>query len=278
MAVQKKTTGVAVWLVERGTMLDMGTPVDWDFALELSGVTPDSLPMSALASYLTLWADLLGVEHRPVFKGIIKGCVVLRAKVGAVDRASTFSRLHNAANDQKVRPHLDSIEKLLSRDGIRSAKVSTREGQTLQLVRPAPAIERAEMTVTDSAQVDGRVFRISGKDETTSVGLIEDGTGRAISVETRSDDLARRFAQQFKGKLLRVQVNGTWTRNADGVWEPKNLRATEFEVLEDTPLVETMRSLRQALGNGWADMTASEALATWREIRFGPQEQEDVNA
>jgi hypothetical protein len=256
-------------------MSNMSKSIEWDFALELSGITPESLPMSALADYLALWAGLIGVEHRPVFKGVIKGSTVLRAKVGETDRVSTAVRLRNAANDDKVRPLLDKLEKRLESDGIRGAKVIDREGKFLQLVRTEPKSGVDELTVTDAAQVDGRVWRISGKDESTSVGLIEDGTGLSLSVETTNDDLARRFARHFKGELLRVQVHGTWTRNASGRWEPKSLKADEFEVLEDAPLVDTMRALRQAPGNGWAALALPDALAAWRNLRHGPEEKQE---
>ncbi len=253
----------------------MGTPVNWDFALELSGTTPDELPMEKLADYLAHWANLLGVEHKPVYKGAVKGSAVLRASVAPLDRVATSVRLGNAANDESTRSLLDAIEGLMARDGLRRAQIKNRDGRVLQVVRVTPAVP--ELTVTDRAEIDGRVYRLSGKDNTTSVGLTEDITDRVISVETSSDELARRFAQQFKGALLRVSVKGTWTRAPNGEWLPKRLTAEHFEVLEDVPLLDTMRALRDAPGNGWNRMSNQEAMSAWHDLHYGPPSKvEDV--
>lgn len=256
-------------------MWGMGTRVEWDFALELSGITPDDLPMALLADYLRQWAELIGVAHQPVFKGVIKGSASLRSQVHPLERTNTQVRLRNAANDDKVRPLLETLEGMLARDGLRRARIIDRDRHVLQVVVPTPAAPADTLVVTDAGEIDGRVYRLSGKDESTSVGLIEDGTGRTISVETNSDSLARQFAAHFKGAILRVRVHGTWTRHPDGRWEPKRLTADRFDVLDDAPLIDTLRALQDMPGNRWAGMTPEQADAAWRELRYGPQHTEE---
>lgn len=245
----------------------MGKKVEWDFSLVITGTNPHDLPLARLAEYLTAWAALLGVQTRPMFSGVTRGCVSLRTRVDPMKKLVAAERLQNAANDDETQPVLHKIEQMLARDGLRRARVMNSTGKVLHMMLPWR--ETAEMIVQDTAEIDGRVFRISGKDQSTSVGLIEDGTGNAITVETNNDGLARRFAAQFKGGLLRVALHGTWTRNTEGRWEPKRLIADSFEEIEETPLVETMLALQSDPHNRWASIPPEQALAKWRRIRYG---------
>ena len=235
----------------------------WDFALKLEGASPAALPMSKLAEYIALWAQAIGSDARPIFKGVVKGSAVIRAAVDNSDKATVAKRISNAANDSDFDKCVQQLESMLRRDGFRSAQVLTADNHVLRMVLPEQK-PTPEVTIHDTAEIDGVVFRISGKDNTTSVGLLEEGTGRSITVETTNDALARRFAINFKGAVLRVRTRGTWTRNSEGVWEPKKLIAESFEELDDTPLHETMAALRQ-IKTDWASMP--DPIAEWKRIR-----------
>lgn len=54
----------------------------------------------------------------------------------------------------------------------------------------------------DTAEIDGVVFKLQGKDKTTSIGLLEDGTNQVFHFETTNTELARQFAQHFKAVIL----------------------------------------------------------------------------
>lgn len=247
----------------------MGKKIEWDFALVLTGANPRDVPLAHLAEYLALWSQLLGSDAAPLFGGVVRGCVSMRARVAPLAAVAVTERLQSAANDEQISKTSRNLSELLARDGLKRARVVTPGGKVLREMLPLRTTPT--MTVWDSAEIDGRVFRVSGKDKTTSVALMEDGSDAPISVETTDDELAKRFAAQFKGELLRVSVRGTWTRDVTGRWTPKHLVADGFTTLEDTPLIDTMRALRDAHGNTWSRMAPEDAAAEWLRLRDGSE-------
>lgn len=248
-------------------MWNMAKPVEWDFALELKGVVPDDLPMARLAEYLQEWASLLGVEHRPVFKGIVKGSAVLRAQVPPLERVKASARLRNAANDGDGAKPLARIEAMMAADGVTRGRVVDRQGAVLVLALPTQRPSIQEVTVFDAVDIDGRVVRVEGRDKTAHIGLIESGTGKAISVQTTDDALAQALARHFRGEWVRLRTEGYWVRGSDGRWMPKSLTVLSFEELDNTPASDIVQELSRMPGNGWAKMPLPDALAAWRELR-----------
>lgn len=236
----------------------------WDFALKLDGIYPADLPMRKLSEYMALWALVMGSDARPVFKGLVKGSVVLRASVDETDKVAVAERLSGGGNDPEFEKLMQRFEDTLRRDGLKSAHFLDAGDSVLRMIFPESKTVTPEITMHDTAEIDGVVFRISGKDNTTSIGLLEDGTDRVFSVETTNNELAKRFARNFKGAVLRVRTHGTWTRTLEGRWEPKNLVADDFEELDGTPLHETMTALRR-LDSGWSKM--EDPIAEWKRIR-----------
>ena len=67
-------------------------------------------------------------------------------------------------------------------------------------------------------------------------------------------DMARRLAVHLYGATLRVQGNGRWEREADGVWLLRRFNITGFEELDDAPLSEVVGRLRNVEGSGWKNV------------------------
>ena len=221
--------------------------------------------MAKLAEYMATWAELLGRNAMPVFKGIVKGSVVLRALVAPTEKVATTNRLRNAYTDPAAEKLITKLNSLMQRDGLYGSIVDANR-QTLidfpksRLVHASPV-----MVIQDQTEIDGVVCRIEGKDDTSHVGLLESGTGKSISVVVRDSHLARQLAQHYHGATLRIRVRGTWLRDEDGEWQPKALTAEAFEVLDDQPLLDSMHALRSLPGIGWNDMESP--MDMWRDIR-----------
>lgn len=243
----------------------MAKRINWDFALRLRGVRPDSIPMSKLAEYMADWADLLGQDAAPVFRGVVDGSVVLRAEVAPTAKNQVKNRLREAPYDDGAGRFIKSLQRRMSRDGIMGTVIDKTKEVILRFDDVVEVEALAPIIVEDAAEIDGTVFRIQGKDATSHVGLLEYGSDRTFSVETRSDLLARQFAENYKGPTLRVRVHGTWRRDESGQWEPYHLIADSFEVLDDQPLADVMHALREVPNNGWKSM--DDPIGEWRKIR-----------
>jgi hypothetical protein len=241
----------------------------WDFAMQIKGVTLDTLDMARVAEYLKEWAGLMGDQAKPKFAGVVKGSVVLRARQGGDHKAVVRHRLKQAAanDDAPGRDHFDRIVRLLGADGARaavidSAKVVVIEFPTVQR-RPSPA---REQIVNDSAEIDGIVVAVEGIDETAHL-RIQDTRGKVVSMQIRDMSLAREAAGHFRGDPIRVRVHGTWRRSPEGEWAPLSLHVDRVETLDQATVAELMQRLRAIPGNGWAQMDASQAQALSDEIR-----------
>jgi len=244
----------------------MAKRITWDFALKLRGVTPDSIPMSKLAEYIADWAQLLGSESAPILRGIVNGSVVLRAEVAPTAKNEVRNRLLAANHDEKASKYINSLQRFMLRDGVFGTIIDKSNDVLFQFEDFAESDALPPVIVEDSTEIDGTVFRVQGKDNSSHIGLIEYGSDRAFSIETKDDALARRFAEHFKGHTLRVRVHGTWRRDETGEWKPYRLIADGFNVLDDTQsLNELMQSLRDVPDNGWSSLP--DPIAEWRNIR-----------
>jgi len=211
------------------------------------------------------WAQLLGTEGAPVFRGVVDGSVVLRAEVAPTAKNQVKNRLREAPYDEGASRLIQKMQKLMSRDGVVGTVIDSTKEVILRFDDATESEALAPVIVEDVCDLDGTVFRVVGKDVSSHIGLLEYGSDRTFSIETRDDGLAKRFAEHFRGPTLRVRVRGTWRRDENGEWLPHHLIADGFDVLDDQPLHELMHALKEIPGNGWANL--DDPMAEWRSIR-----------
>jgi hypothetical protein len=82
---------------------------------------------------------------------------------------------------------------------------------------------------------------------------LRDGDAVYTGLQT-TPEIARKLAQHYLGPTLRLRGTGTWFRTEEGAWRLQTFRVVDFEVLDDTGLVETVRAIRQIPGSKWADV------------------------
>ena len=99
--------------------------------------------------------------------------------------------------------------------------------------------------------LDGILIRIGGRDETVPAHLRD---GETIHVCNTTREMAKRLAVHLYGPPLRVHGNGRWERDADGRWVMKRFNITSFDVLDDAPLGEVARRLRDVEGSSWKEI------------------------
>ncbi len=95
--------------------------------------------------------------------------------------------------------------------------------------------------------IDGKAYRIEGKDDTKHVG-VRDGDRDYGSLVT-TEEVALRLRHMLWEKTLRFHGAGTWIRHGSGAWELKSFRIHDFEVLDEAPLDEIVKRLRAVPGS-----------------------------
>ena len=110
--------------------------------------------------------------------------------------------------------------------------------------------------------LDGILIRIGGRDDTVPAHLRD---GDTIHLCNATREMAKRLAVHLYGPPLRVHGDGRWERDAAGRWIMKQFNITSFDVLDDAPLGEVARRLRDVEGSGWKEI--EDPAAELRHLR-----------
>jgi hypothetical protein len=96
--------------------------------------------------------------------------------------------------------------------------------------------------------LDGVLIRIGGKDDTIPVWL-RDGE---IEYHCQArEEVARRIAPHYLDGTLRVHGSGKWIREDNGAWILQQFDIEDFELLDDSSLVDVVGKLRAVAGSRW---------------------------
>lgn len=239
----------------------------WTYMLRIPGASPATLPMDKLADYLKEFAELLGLENKPVFVGIKNASVGLKGKVPARRRDSAWKRVQEAKYRPASRParHLKAIENYLGRDGFPQAELKDNEGKVLCLFQPEEQIFMHPMTIKKHGDVDGIVTGLKGADDTMHLYL-RDQMSRDHNLVIRDEALARELLHHFRSGMVRLRIHGSWQRTEDG-WVPESGKCfvDSFDELDESPLADIVAGLALIPGNGWSEV--DDPIAAWRELR-----------
>lgn len=213
-----------------------------EYQFEISGFTPETLPLRRLATYLDFLGELLGagenmhllrIEHsnaKPII-GIAerdsvrteRRLLAVRSGSGPIAAKRAYEALDTALSDDSASAVLTGpIGKIIEFPGSRRPKPATPLGP-----------------IEDEATVDGEVVQISGRDESISVYLRRD-RHEQICTGTRAQgrELARHMFNH-----VRVFGTGAWIRNADGRWELQDVTIQRFVPLSDATFSSTIQKL-----------------------------------
>jgi hypothetical protein len=232
--------------------------------------TPETLPMERLAAYVAELAKMLGEQDSVHLRGVEPGSAVLVAVIDEPAQPKVRDRItavQNGHGPSDARQAFAKLDNMLRKDNASG----TLSDEAKALVIPFPGRERPEPIVygpfRQDATIDGQLLRIGGKDETIPVHL-RDGAVIHIGLHC-SPDLARRMAPHLLGPTLRVHGTGTWLRDEAGAWELQRFRITDYEVLDDAPLLTVVDRLRAVPGNAWDEVP--DPVRTLLEERHGDE-------
>ena len=236
-----------------------------EYRFVIDAYRPDTLPMARLAEYMGELARLLGKVDQVHFVRLEAGSTVLVQRVEPEAASDVKERLH--ALRQHNRPDdaakaFTTLDRYLADD---NATGLLQEGEGAEVLRfpgreaPAPLTFGA---FNQTGVLDGVLIRIGGRDDTVPAHLRD---GDTIHLCNATRDMAKRLAVHLYGPPLRVHGNGRWERDADGGWVMKRFNITSFDVLDDAPLGEVARRLRDVKGSGWKEV--EDPTAELRHLR-----------
>lgn len=215
---------------------------------------PDTLPMSRLAEYLARLAVLFGHKEHVHFMKVRKGSAIPEILVDEPAVPKVKARLSLVgtpdAPEDLTRANRD-INRML-RDDNASGVLREKAGDNILEFpgRKTPLAEEA--VVYELGELDGVVIRIGGKDETVPV-LMEGERGVYYHCNASREN-ARKLAAHLFGQTVRVVGRGKWRRTQEGEWELDSFEIKDFDLLDETPLVQVISSLRALEGSDWNQM------------------------
>lgn len=239
----------------------------YTYMLRLLKRNPEGIRMDRLGEYIALFAELLGLDNTPVFKGIKRASTGLKALVPPERRKQTHLRLVQSVQepDSRAAKLARDLEQMLGQDGIAEAQLLDANDNIVRLfVGMEPANEKLDRLFQEGT-VDGTVTGLVGADDTMHLHL-RDQRGVDFRLVIRDEALARDILRHFRQGTIRATIEGHWLRTEHG-WSPEANRCTvsAFEVLEDTPLSQVFKELAELPGNGWAAGPGAEEY--WKELR-----------
>ena len=253
------------------------------YKLKIGAYNPDTIPMQRLSEYMSDLAKLLGEPQNVHFKDLEEGSTVLNAVIEteAIPKVSGRIKsleLGNASEEvQKTFDRLDARLALDNASGSLSA-VGDDE-QPLAVVLQFPGISRPKPIdfgiIKERGILDGIPVSITGRDSTKHVQLADgDAVHTGISLST---DLAIKIMDEqcVYRKVIRLHGEGRWSREDSGDWKLEGFKAESFEVLDPTPLRETLLQLRNVAGSGWSDM--DDPIGFLRDLRDDPDMDESLH-
>lgn len=228
---------------------------------------PERIPMERLGEYIRQFAELLGPENKPIFKGIKRASTGLKAAIPQDRIQYAHLRLVQAKTQPDSKPgrHLHAIEEMLGVDSIKQAQLLDASDNVVYLFEGIPEEKEQIFRLSQEGIVDGVVTGLVGADDTMHLHL-RDHMDHDLKLVIRNEEMARALLVQFRTGLVRVYVHGTWIRTPSG-WLPEASKCTvdHFEVLENTPISEIFTQLAHIENNSWKEM--SDPMLQWEEYR-----------
>jgi hypothetical protein len=240
------------------------------YRFKIDAFSVDSIPMARLAEYMAQLAKLLGETERVHFSHLEEGSAVLVSSIEDTAVPKVAERLvavRNGAAPKEVMSVYKTLDTMLAKDNA----VGVLAGEGAEVI-PFPGRSRPKPVrygpFRERGSLDGMLIRLGGRDETIPV-LLQDGEA-LLNCET-SREIAKRLAPHYLGAPLRVHGNGKWVREEDGTWKLQQFYIDDFEVLDDSPLMDVVEKLRAVEGSTWGER--SDAMSDILGLRRDSKDQ-----
>jgi hypothetical protein len=217
------------------------------FEFVIDAYTPETLPMARLAEYLTDLSVLLGEKELVHFIHVGEGSAKLVHAIEEVAIPKVRARVQSAPiadADTEERRAFENIDHRLRSDNASGElrEVGTHaESKLLFFPGKTRHVDQVYGPFNEEGHLQGVVIQVGGRQKYANVN-IQDGDKTYFCEASREN--AQQLAQLLYSHPVRVYGTGRYLRNADGQWEMKSFRISQFEKLDHRPLAETIERLR----------------------------------
>lgn len=238
----------------------------WTYKLRLLGRDPSRVPMARLAEYMTDFADLLGKEYLPVFKGVRRGSTCLLAAIPEANRPLAKVRISEAKTKPSSRAAkiLDSIEAKIGADGLKGGELIDSDDNVIYLFKGTKPTISETIVVEQSGEIDGVVVGIVGADDTLHV-TFRDGFGREFKLTVRDLATGQQLASRFRSGMVRCSARGKWRKQESGWLPDPTCQLDHYVDLDESPVKSIFDGLLDIKGNGWTEL--DDPVVAWQQVR-----------
>lgn len=215
--------------------------------------------MKRLVQYLAHLSDMLGAVEHVHFSSVKKGSAMLNVDVDDLHYQKVLTHVREVPNGIGAKKQISAyrnLEQLMDEDGTGGAILNDSDAQILSF-RKRPDNEKP-LAVNKPGSVQGRLYRIGGKDDTIPVNL-EGADGETLRCEA-SIEIAQGLSSLLF-KQVRVSGRGTWERSPEGRWKLKKLKIESYQELDTAKVSDVVGRLQSIGGLKWADMDDPHAVA-----------------
>jgi hypothetical protein len=238
----------------------------WTYKLRLLGRNPSRVPMARLAEYMIDFAELLGKENLPVFKGVRRGSTCLLAAIPETNRPLAKVRISEAKTMPASRPArvLANIETKIGADGLTGGELIDSDDNVVYLFKGSKPVVSESFVVEQSGEIDGVVVGIVGADDTLHV-TFRDWFGREFKLTVKDLATGQQLASRFRSGMVRCYARGKWRKQESGWLPDSTCQLDQYVDLDESPVKMVFDNLRDIKGNGWSEL--EDPIAEWQQVR-----------
>lgn len=234
------------------------------YSFRISAFTPRTMPLARLAEYLGHIARVLGEPKSVHLSEVASGStmpLVWVEREAAPKVRERAEAVRHGTGPRDALEGFETINRMLLQDNATGVLREKRRGRVV-LNFPGRK-EAADIYFSkQAATLTGSLQRVGGSGESIPL-LLATETGATVSGIEADRDLAKRLAAHLF-EVVRLSGQGTWERDAEGVWVLRHFRVQSFELLEDLPLSAAVERLRANAGD-----LAEDAYDNIQMIRHG---------
>ena|ERR1700679_857976 len=241
-----------------------------EYRFEIDSFTPDTIPLSRLAQYLSDLARMMGENANVHLVRVDKGSTVPVIKVDWEAEPKVRERLRavkfNEGPLEAIRAYKEINRKLVE-DNANGVLIDPGKTKVIRFPGRDGANQPEFGPITQAGVFQGIPIRVGGERDPVPVHL-EDGETTHIVLAPRR--IAKQIAPYLFASVIRIDGKGRWLRNKMGEWVMLHFVASGFEVLPEGDLRSNVAALR-AIPAAWKD--SDDPLADLIALRTGERPQ-----
>jgi hypothetical protein len=241
-----------------------------EYRFKIDAYSPETMPLPVLIEYLKDVAEILGEDHSTHLIRIEKGstCPVIKIDAEAVPKIhKRAEEIKTGDAPPKVIEAFNRLTQRLRNDNAQSGGIISPNGENLIVfpVKETPPLGYGPFN--QQGVIDGIPVMIGGTREQVPIHL--EGRGGETYVCYTNRAIAKRIAAHFFTTIIRAEGNGRWIRHAEGQWEMKTFKITDFTPLTDESNISLRKSIDKirAIPAKWKEL--SDPVAELKRIRYG---------